>query len=119
MSKTKRPAQEPEKEKKAPQAEQTPADEAPEAANAETAEEKNAAGEAAAPETGDQAAKKEKEAPEDLPAQVEALKAQLAEANDRLLRTLAEYDNFRKRSQREKEALYSDSKSETAAKFCR
>ncbi|HHU52981.1 MAG TPA: nucleotide exchange factor GrpE [Clostridiaceae bacterium] len=32
-----------------------------------------------------------------------------AELNDRFLRLIAEYDNFRKRSQREKDSLYSDS----------
>ncbi len=34
------------------------------------------------------------------------LRAELADANDRLLRTTAEYDNFRKRSSRERENLY-------------
>lgn len=46
-----------------------------------------------------------KEVPE-----AESLASQLKDVNDRLLRTLAEYDNFRKRSQKEKEAAYSDSK---------
>ena len=41
----------------------------------------------------------------------------MSEANDKWLRTLAEYDNFRKRSQKEKEALYADVKAETIAKF--
>lgn len=38
------------------------------------------------------------------------LKKELEEKNDQYLRLAAEYDNFRKRSQREKEALYSDVK---------
>ena len=38
------------------------------------------------------------------------LKKELEEKNDLYLRLAAEYDNFRKRSQREKEALYSDVK---------
>lgn len=38
------------------------------------------------------------------------LQKQLDEKNDQLLRMAAEYDNFRKRSQREKEALYADCK---------
>lgn len=46
-----------------------------------------------------------------------ALEAKLAETSDRLMRTLAEYDNFRKRSQKEKEALYTDIKAETVAKL--
>lgn len=41
----------------------------------------------------------------------EKLQAELDEKNDQLLRMAAEYDNFRKRSQREKEALYSECKS--------
>lgn len=44
------------------------------------------------------------------PSKEEELQKQLDEKNDQLLRTLAEYDNFRKRSQREKEALYADCK---------
>ena len=42
--------------------------------------------------------------------QEEKLQAQLNEKNDQLLRMAAEYDNFRKRIQREKESLYSDCK---------
>lgn len=45
--------------------------------------------------------KKEKE-----PTEEEKLAAQLADLNDKLMRTLAEYDNFRKRSQKEKDAIY-------------
>ena len=44
------------------------------------------------------------------PTEEEKLKAELAEANDRYLRLRAEYDNFRKRSQKEKEQAYGDSK---------
>ncbi len=40
----------------------------------------------------------------------EELLKQLDEKNDQLLRMAAEYDNFRKRSQREKEALYAECK---------
>ena len=45
------------------------------------------------------------------PAAEEKLQAELNEAKDQLLRVAAEYDNFRKRSQREKESLYSECKS--------
>ena len=38
------------------------------------------------------------------------LQKELDEKNDQLLRIAAEYDNFRKRSQREKDALYADCK---------
>ena len=61
--------------------------------------------EAEAPETGAQ------EAPETGAAEkLAALEKQTADLNDRLLRTLAEYDNYRKRSVREKEQAYADSK---------
>lgn len=42
---------------------------------------------------------------------------ELAAAEDRYLRLCAEYDNFRKRSQREKDSLYGDIKADTVAKF--
>lgn len=44
------------------------------------------------------------------PSKEEILQKQLDEKNDQLLRMAAEYDNFRKRSQREKDALYADCK---------
>ena len=44
-------------------------------------------------------------------------KAELSGANDRYLRLLAEYDNYRKRSQKEKDNLYGDIKAETVTKF--
>ncbi|MCR4925309.1 MAG: nucleotide exchange factor GrpE [Clostridiales bacterium] len=43
-------------------------------------------------------------------ANAEKLKNELKEKTDQLLRTLAEYDNFRKRSQKEKDAVFADSK---------
>ena len=58
-------------------------------------------------------------APEDPPKEdpVKALEAQLAERNDRYLRTLAEYENFRRRTQKEKEALFGDGKAEAIGKI--
>lgn len=44
------------------------------------------------------------------PSKEDELQKQLDEKNDQLLRMAAEYDNFRKRSQREKEALYAECK---------
>ena len=44
-------------------------------------------------------------------------KAELNGANDRYLRLLAEYDNFRKRSQKEKDAIYGDIRSDVIGKF--
>ncbi len=40
--------------------------------------------------------------------QIGQLEASLAEANDKYMRLYAEYDNFRRRSQKEKEGIYSD-----------
>ena len=62
----------------------------------------------------------EKEAPKaETPKESELEKAQkaLAQEHDQYLRLAAEYDNFRKRSRKEKEALYTDVKAETTAKF--
>ncbi len=47
----------------------------------------------------------------------EKLKAELEETKDKLLRLMAEYDNFRKRSQKEKETAFGDSKASTIAEF--
>ena len=45
------------------------------------------------------------------------LEEENADLNDRYLRVCAEYDNFRRRSQKEREALYSDIKADTVMKF--
>ena len=59
------------------------------------------------------------EAPADDPmlAELEALKGQAAKQEDKYLRLCAEYDNYRKRTAKEKESLWTDAKSETAAAF--
>ena len=44
-------------------------------------------------------------------------KSQLAAEKDKYLRLLAEYDNFRRRSQKEKENIYTDVRGETLKKF--
>lgn len=49
--------------------------------------------------------------------ELEALKAEKDELYDKYLRTLAEYDNFRKRSQREKDAIYGDATAESVKKL--
>lgn len=51
------------------------------------------------------------------PSKEELLNKQLSEKSDQLLRTLAEYDNFRKRSAKEKEQAYSDSAAAVLTKF--
>ena len=58
----------------------------------------------------------EKEAPKEE-SELEKAQAALAKEHDQYLRLAAEYDNFRKRSRKEKEGLYVDVKAETAAKF--
>ena len=45
--------------------------------------------------------------------QLQALRDQLAQLNDQHLRLLAEYDNYRKRTAKEKESAWSDSKAAT------
>ncbi len=45
--------------------------------------------------------------------QMEALAKTLADANDKYLRLAAEYDNYRKRTAKEKESLYADAKIDT------
>ena len=54
---------------------------------------------------------------EALKAEVEKLSKENASVKDTYLRTLAEYDNFRKRSQREKDATYTDAKADTLKKL--
>ena len=49
--------------------------------------------------------------------QMEALAKTLADANDKYLRLAAEYDNYRKRTAREKEHLYNDAKIDTIKPF--
>ena len=48
---------------------------------------------------------------------IEALEKEQAVLNDRYLRLCAEYDNFRKRSQKEKDALYGDVKANAVSAF--
>ena len=49
--------------------------------------------------------------------EVNPLAAELAAEHDRYLRMLAEYDNFRKRSQKERESIYSDVRADTVSRF--
>ncbi len=79
----------------------TQAGEAPETVEKETAAEETA----------------EENTADERDAVIEELNKKLLEANDKYLRTVAEYDNFRKRSQKEKEAIFSDSKTDIIGKF--
>lgn len=80
---------------------------------------KEAAAEAATEEVKAEARETETEAKPDkasklksenkaLTAENEKLKKELAETSDKYLRMLAEYDNFRRRTQKEKEGIYAD-----------
>ena len=69
---------------------------------------------------------KEKQTPEEVVEEVventeptveDKLTAELNETKDKLLRVMAEYDNFRKRSQKEKEMAYGDTKASTISEF--
>ena len=104
---TKRPAEEtPEEPKEVPQEEAPPAEEAPEAA--EKAEK--------APK-----GRKKKEKTYTLTqAQMEAAELaakQLESVKDQFVRLTAEYDNYRKRTAKEKDSLYQDAKADTIKEF--
>ena len=101
-------------EKKTPAAESGSAPE-----NAAPQAEEAGAAEKTAPEAGTG----EEKAPETFTVtreqmeKMEGLAGQLAELNDQHLRLMAEYDNYRKRTQKEKESIYQDAKADTITKF--
>lgn len=57
------------------------------------------------------------DAASEQPDPAEELRTELAAEKDRYLRLAAEYDNYRKRSQKEREALFLDVKCETVSKL--
>ncbi len=62
--------------------------------------------------------KKEKKVDrKELLAQIEALKAEIAEKDDKHLRMAAEYDNFRRRSREEKDSIYESALAETVSEL--
>ena len=61
--------------------------------------------------------KKEAERIAALEAEKEALEKEKAALNDKYLRICAEYDNFRRRSQKEKDNLYGEIKANTVQQF--
>ena len=90
-----------------PQAEENAAGTAPESTQAQTS-----------PQDQECAAERENTgAPDPLLAELESLKDQVAQQEDKFLRLAAEYDNYRRRSQKEKESAWADAKAETAAAF--
>ena len=94
------------KEKKTPETE--------EARSIETGEGKEPVEAAPAEQTPAEAAPVE-EAPKE--SELETAQKALAAEHDQYLRLAAEYDNFRKRSIKEKDARYADAKADTVGKF--
>ena len=80
------------------------------------AEESQEETEAAPAETPEEAPKAEEKPAEEKKAEKDPA-AELAAMNDKYLRLMAEYDNFRKRSQKEKDALYGDIKANALKAF--
>ena len=64
-----------------------------------------------------QAAETAEENPNPLLEELETLKQNLTDQEDKFLRLAAEYDNYRRRSQKEKESAWNDAKSETVLAF--
>ena len=61
--------------------------------------------------------KEETAAAEEVKAEEKPVSDEMAALNDKYLRVCAEYDNFRRRSQKEREAIYGEVKAATAEKF--
>ena len=115
-----------EEEKKQTGAAEEAAETAAEAETEETAQTESPETEAPETETGE-AASQEKERrfgrkkEGELKKKLEALKAEteaaLAAEKDKYLRLAAEYDNYRRRSQKEKETTYADAKADTVLRL--
>lgn len=98
------------KKKKRQQAENTPeAQEVQETQEEQQPEEQT-------PEAGEAAPEADGELGQ-LKAEKDALSQEKDALNDKLMRIAAEYDNFRKRSQREKDMIYPEAVAGTTAKF--
>ena len=92
---------------------QTEAEEVKEEKTGEASEETVEEEEKAAPETEAKPEEKEAEKPEEAKPKTD----ELAAMNDKYLRLCAEYDNFRKRTQKEKDAIYADVRANTLISF--
>ena len=71
--------------------------------------------EAASQET--QAGQSQEETPDPLLTELESLKNQVAQQEDKFLRLAAEYDNYRRRTAKEKESIWSEAKADAAVAF--
>ena len=67
--------------------------------------------------TEEQKAKKSPAKSDKLQAEIDALKAEIAEKDDKYLRMAAEYDNFRRRSREEKEGIWEAAMADTVAEL--
>mgnify|MGYP000371012051 CR=1 FL=1 len=84
----------------------------------ETTAEEQKAPETAEPVQTEQPAPEAGEAETDpLLAELEALKDQAAQQEDKYLRLAAEYDNYRRRTTKEKESIWNDAKADAALAF--
>ena len=57
------------------------------------------------------------ETPDPLLSELEALQDQVAQQEDKYLRLAAEYDNYRRRTAKEKESIWTDAKADAAVAF--
>ena len=100
---------------------QTEAEEVKEEKTGEASEETVEEEEKAAPETEAKPEEKGAEKPEkkeaEKPEEAKPKTDELAAMNDKYLRLCAEYDNFRKRTQKEKDAIYADVRANTLISF--
>lgn len=94
--------------------EETKSSEAEEAANETETETENTEPEQNAQDKSGREGKKAKKALEEKEAKIAELEKALEEEKDKYLRLCAEYDNFRKRAAKEKEALYSSATADSA-----
>ena len=101
--------------------EEKTAEQAAEETRRENAAEQSGDAQAAKDEESKDSDKKEKRRfgrkPSREEEKIAALEKEKADLNDKFLRICAEYDNFRKRSQKEKDALYGDIKANTVTQF--
>ena len=104
-----------------PAPEKEAAEQPVETAEAAAEKEAEAAPEAKGTEEAREPEKKEKrrfgKKPSREEEKIETLEKEKAELNDKFLRICAEYDNFRRRSQKEKDALYGDIKANAVSQF--
>lgn len=103
-------------EKKETQGEQQPTEQNPAPQAADTTPETKQPRETKKNDKKDKKEKK-KSAEDALKEELGAAKAETARQRDLLLRTAAEYDNYRKRTEREKSALYADATADAVQEF--